>query len=125
LKTNTEFDFDIQSAYYIYVQTDDGRGGTFAKVFRISIITKIIENVKQNSITMYPNPSKGIFTIETSDACFVSVIDIHGKSVKEFSISNSGASLLHRLDLSDQPPGIYFIKFQNDKTIRTKKIIIE
>lgn len=37
LRTNSVFDFEALSTYFIYVQTNDGNGGTFVKQFQINI----------------------------------------------------------------------------------------
>jgi len=59
------------------------------------------------------NKSKGNYTI--------SVIDVTGKLVTEFSTDNSKVSI----DLSNQPKGVYFMQYKNDLSVRTAKIIIE
>jgi len=78
-----------------------------------------IEDVP-NWICIYPNPSDGIFTIKTDEQFSMSVYDISGRILKKHSISGS-----YTLDLRDQPKGIYFIRFQNDYAVCTKKIIIQ
>ncbi len=80
-----------------------------------------INDLSELEIAVYPNPSNGIFTIETDDTYNVSVIDIRGKIVKEFVITTSVITL----DLGDQPPGVYFINFKNDKTVNTLKFILK
>ena len=37
LKTKAAFDYETKNSYFIRVQTDDGRGGTFQRSFRISV----------------------------------------------------------------------------------------
>ncbi len=80
-----------------------------------------IDELSKSGISIYPNPSSGIFTIETSDAYNVAVIDITGKIVNEFIVNNTNETI----DLRNQPNGVYFVKFNNDKTVKTVKIIIE
>ena len=37
LRTNSTFNFEQQNTYFIYVQTNDGNGGTFVKQFQINV----------------------------------------------------------------------------------------
>ncbi|QCS48015.1 cadherin repeat domain-containing protein (plasmid) [Picosynechococcus sp. PCC 11901] len=37
LKTNAVFDYETQSSYQIEVETDDGNGGTYTKIFEINV----------------------------------------------------------------------------------------
>ncbi|MCE3227687.1 MAG: heme utilization protein [Bacteroidetes bacterium] len=80
----------------------------------------IKENVlNENAFVVYPNPSKGIFTIAVKG----------NDVVKEVEIYNSVGQLQH---VSVSPDitfngasGIYFAKIKTDKGIVTKKLVIE
>ncbi len=75
------------------------------------------ENIE---ISIYPNPTTGIFHIITSeDFLNIEILNITGKTINKLSVNNKQNSI----DLSNQPNGIYFIKLQNEKTVKTMKVI--
>ena len=87
--------------------------------------TKINEIDLTNSIEIYPNPSKGNFTINMvntkADKMLVTVYDMMGSTIHEFKNINS---IPCKVDLNDLSNGVYYVKIDSgDKTI-TKKIII-
>ncbi len=84
------------------------------------IEVSVIQAINENNISfnIYPNPTTGIFNIETEGTFELTITDISGKVISE--IQNFKTS---EVDLSSQANGIYFIKFQNSKTVKTVKII--
>ena len=82
------------------------------------------QTFKLDNISIYPNPSRGFFTISLGDVqpSLIEVYDITGKiiiSKKKNSISNFETSL----DLASASQGIYFVKIDSDNGTITKKII--
>ncbi len=82
-----------------------------------------IGNLSSNQISIYPNPSNGIFTITNYEFQItnVEITDITGKRIKQFVIRNSKFVI----DLTNQPTGIYFLKINSNDGIYTEKIIIQ
>ena len=83
-------------------------------------------NQLQTNISVYPNPSNGQFqfSIDNSQVTKHSKIEIYnvqGKRIYQSVITNTKPDI----DLSNQPNGIYFVKFYNGQTVLTKKIVIE
>lgn len=80
---------------------------------------------KESDISVYPNPSNGIFTVKTNSYYSISVYDVSGKNI----IVNSGANLnepmTKTLDLSKSKSGVYFAKFQNNQKVQIKKIVVK
>jgi hypothetical protein len=71
-------------------------------------------------ITIYPNPSKGIYQIITNDnkAMKASVYDVNGRVIKLTTVISNG-----QLDLSDIDNGIYYLKINRDGKSVYKKLI--
>ena len=90
----------------------------------ISDCTGITENAGVlSSISVFPNPSNGVFSIEnslTNDNINYTVTNILGSTVSAGKFTNS-----KNIDLSSQSKGIYFITFENKGNKITKKIILE
>ncbi len=85
-------------------------------------LTGINEVKKENEITVFPNPGDNYFTLISNVADIGSKAVIYntiGQNVKEFMITDAQTNL----DLSDQPIGIYYIKYgdKSVKIIKTKK----
>ena len=82
------------------------------------------DNFEINNVSIYPNPSQGIFTISLGDMqpSSIEVYDLTGKiilSKKNLLITNYETSL----DLSSASQGVYFVKINaNDQNI-VKRII--
>lgn len=76
------------------------------------------------SIKIYPNPSKGIFSINFNDSTVESynivVLDMLGKQLKTLSVSVENS----KIDLSELNNGTYLLKVSNSKKSVTQKIII-
>ncbi len=67
------------------------------------MVTAINDKGLENLISVYPNPSNGIFNIDEADGTCFSLIDVFG--------SKSSITVYQKqLDLSEVPAGIYYLK---------------
>ena len=78
-------------------------------------------------ISIFPNPSKGIFTLVVTGEAKQSQIEIYnvlGEKVEQIVIPGGGGN--QEIDLSDHPDGIYFlqIKTEQGEEVGNKKLII-
>lgn len=85
----------------------------------------VLSNVNQlsdaASINVYPNPTKGQFTIDlgTNHNAAILITDINGKTVYQQTISSTKVVTL---DL-DQPAGVYFLTVASDDRYSVVKLI--
>ena len=70
-------------------------------------------------VTVYPNPSNGVFTIALSTNAAVEITDLTGKSI----IKHSYATGLHQVDLTNYSNGIYLVKVHGNGVVSTTKMI--
>ena len=89
-----------------------------------------IENKdSQNELSIYPNPSTGIFTIDfptQSDAiCHISVYSIDGKEVLLQEWRQANIDTKHKVDLSAFANGVYYIRIQQGKNIKQSRVSIQ
>ncbi|MFH1320320.1 MAG: T9SS type A sorting domain-containing protein, partial [Bacteroidota bacterium] len=114
--------------YNVIVTDVDGKIGTAsATVGLISGINGM--QVAGYGLQVYPNPNKGIFTIEmeegrrmmTDGKWNIRFFNIFGQEVYKSAITNPQSSI----DMSTHQAGIYNLQVITDKGIINKKIIIE
>jgi len=82
------------------------------------------------TLTAYPNPSKGKFTISLAQASHakykITVSNTIGNIVKIISVPDSLRNPEINFDLSESPAGIYFYSlYENDKMVETKRLILQ
>lgn len=81
-----------------------------------------IESGLNNTISIYPNPAKDIVRIEGTEANgSIQILDITGKVIANVA-STSKASVI---DLSNFDKGVYVVKYVNNTSIMTEKLIVE
>lgn len=89
---------------------------------QINSIESEIEYI--NSILIFPNPSSGIFTIDMRDHqdAKICVYDILGNCLLNKVYDNEVSP---KINLSNQPRGIYFVELLSDGERTVKKIILQ
>jgi len=93
------------------------------QIWTVNFTTPASINNIENQISIYPNPSNGIFTLDLQASvrpCSVLITDITGKII----YTAMGYVPLN-INLSNQPAGIYFITITTEKGKLNKKIIIK
>ncbi|MCF8459807.1 MAG: T9SS type A sorting domain-containing protein [Flavobacteriales bacterium] len=65
-----------------------------------------------------PNPSSGIFRMETSQASSYRVYDLFGRIITQGHLNGTS-----ELDITSQPNGIYLISVENENGISTSKLV--
>lgn len=121
-----------------YVITDDnndvlwmGEEFTYESVLEMAhgMIVDIDESISSDNITIYPNPVSQKANIKISSGnevhFKVTLHDILGKQVKTIHSGTlkSGEQII-QMDASGLERGMYFVKFQTDRDVFTKKIMI-
>jgi hypothetical protein len=79
-------------------------------------------NKNKGQIVIYPNPGNGIFSLQTeSEISTVEIVDMLGEIVY-----SSGNFSSNRIDISNRPKGIYFIRVEDKKNrVHSGKIILQ
>ena len=122
---NTETD----SANTIISCDTYGYGETEDYLVNIPSLVGIEENEMLNTISVYPNPTTGLFNITASNANFtqltISVLDIQGKEVFNTSDKNYSANYNKQINLEGLAKGIYYIRLNTGAGVKTQKLIIQ
>jgi hypothetical protein len=97
--------------------------------FSFNACVGINEQYELTRVRIYPNPSKGLFTLISSgqrEDIQVSVASVHGKKIKSFILKkNESGPTTETLDLTNYPKGVYLIRFGTNSQLWTEKLVIE
>ena len=83
----------------------------------------LLKSLNEN-IKIYPNPTTGIFSIQSTldENVKVEIFDILGKQVLKTYTVGKG---INNINASDLSKGVYLLKLINEKGSTTQKLIIE
>ncbi|HET6227913.1 MAG TPA: zinc-dependent metalloprotease [Bacteroidia bacterium] len=100
------------------------KGFTTAANSLCSVPTTIKEQAAANSVAIYPNPSSGIFTVESlsNELLQIQVYDFIGQLV--YKTENGNATNKKEIDLSELPNGMYSIQILNGSIFSSSLISI-
>ncbi|MDD3891987.1 MAG: T9SS type A sorting domain-containing protein, partial [Bacteroidales bacterium] len=119
---------ELENGEYTYTVSKDGYNsseGSFEilnQPVEISIDmvpTNIAEEVEAN-LSIYPNPSNGIFTLKTDGIYQLSIFNTVGQAILHRRVD--GDSII---DLSRFPKGVYTVLIKNSKSFSSKRIVIK
>lgn len=113
---------DMSTGSYSFTQnTVDHLNDRFEIVFTSTMAT---DNITADSFAVYPNPSAGVFQINSrvQGAMQVTVTDITGKLIKNLTFDNLTPATI---DLSNVVSGIYLAKISVNGSSVTKKLVVE
>ncbi|MFT4526852.1 MAG: hypothetical protein ACI85F_003032 [Bacteroidia bacterium] len=80
-------------------------------------IVSVSEDSK-HSLSVSPNPSTGIFRIETSQKSTIKIYDLYGRLVLQDLLNGSS-----EIDISSEPSGVYLIMVENEQGLSTTKLV--
>jgi len=103
-------------------------GETEDYLVNIPSLVGIEENDMLNTISVYPNPTSGLFNISASNANFtqltISVLDIQGKEVYNTSDKNNSNNYNKEINLDGLAKGIYYIKLNTGNAVKVQKVVL-
>ena len=84
-----------------------------------------LQQVNHSGLFIYPNPSNGVFNIDTpgkntATGAVLEVFDVVGRPVLKTADVQDGHA---RIDLSDYPPGVYLIRYLGSDEAVTARIV--
>jgi hypothetical protein len=80
--------------------------------------TSSVENTTSNRVKVYPNPAHDFLIIDTESPCEVAIYDCFGKTLLEREIAGS-----EKVNISNLPTGVYFIRITAKGLRAVKKVI--
>ncbi|WP_130734750.1 T9SS type A sorting domain-containing protein [Flavobacterium sp. J27] len=119
------FNSETNIIFRIVFHTDQSANQTGANVDDFVVDGALSSSTFElDSLTVYPNPSNGLFIISNKNAKIINeitVYDITGKNI--FTRKNLESSSEIKVDLSNASNGIYFMKIDSDSGSVTKRIL--
>ncbi len=115
------------SGNYAVIVTEAGTCSDTSACVNV-IVTGIASNAAQ-VVSIYPNPSNGVFTLNISNALsnqvVISIMDIQGKIVYSESDKNVSAQYNKQINLTNLAKGIYYVKLSIGSEVQIQKLIIQ
>ena len=98
--------------------------GTTTQDWLVTVTVKVsIEDIAIKGLSIYPNPSNGVFFINSEkelNNTKINIRDINGKSILSQFLNSD-----KKVDISDSPAGIYFMQIITDNKIINYKIVLK
>ncbi len=107
---------------YIVTLTVTDSCGSNSTVFTIDVTTVGLEDVELNEVELFPNPTTGLFVIETTVAMeSIQIFDMQGKLVKRLVATGTMANV----DAQDLADGSYMVRVnQSDGAVLQSRLEI-
>jgi hypothetical protein len=99
------------------------RGQGWTANYTSTITTGIDEALLKANFNFYPNPTDGIFTVNSGfeNPATIEIFDVLGKQVLSTFKINKGAN---QIDASELSKGIYMIKFKIGDGYHSERLVI-
>src|SRR5690606_36737332 len=93
--------------------------GYFARDNLVASPTVGVKTLAKNDLKIYPNPSNGKFTVNSTESGEITVINAVGQVVYSGQVFGQT-----NIDLSAQTAGVYTLQYVTTTSTRTEKIVI-
>ncbi len=102
----------------LYLSADGGNGtGQELWAYMEQNLSTDDNNILENKISLFPNPSNNYFEIKSKETLSkVEIYSLQGQSIKSFTPQS-------QYDISDLSSGVYFVKINANNKEITKRII--
>ncbi|HLG35913.1 MAG TPA: T9SS type A sorting domain-containing protein, partial [Bacteroidia bacterium] len=94
------------------------------QVIGLCTVLGITESQQENNFQIFPNPTSGTFTIQSTNQqinkSIITITNVLGEKVYEQKIIEQ----VTEINLSLQANGIYFVRLRNNEQTVTRKIVI-
>lgn len=91
--------------------------------------TAISENIQDIAFRVFPNPSKGKFTLtvmsKKKEDLTLRIFNIHGELVENLWVPNASGLVHVKLDLGLFPAGVYLLKLNSKSYSQTMKVLLK
>ncbi|RMB56781.1 HYR domain-containing protein [Dokdonia sinensis] len=109
----------------VTVTATDEAGNTTNCTFDILVDStlSVSDQVFSNAISLYPNPTSNVVTLENSSAAIINKIEVVDVNGRVLSSSNTEVSRETQIDFSSYATGVYFVQIIAGNTSTVKRIV--
>jgi len=115
---NASISYDVPAIFpgdvTVTVEAEDGTILDYVITFEVA---NSIGTISETEVVIFPNPSNGLFTIQTELSLDVVLTDVTGKVINEFNTADQRTVKINS-------SGVYFIKFSDKNSTIAKKLIV-
>ena len=93
-----------------------------------TLATQEVTNQVDNQLSVFPNPSNGIFRVQLKEEMTNTMVQIYnaqGEYLKKYAFKNRLELENFTFNVNDLPKGIYFIKIYNQKQMTSSKLLLK
>ena len=91
------------------------------------LITGIGEINKSNNISLYPNPATEVANLKIKNTfsgdVSISLLSSQGKLLLHQVVNGNNSEIIHRIDMTSNPRGVYLIRVENTHGITMLKVL--
>ena len=118
----------VNGDYWVII-TDVNSCESDTAFFTVAWLTTSIAEININNLTIYPNPSNGIFNIvfnsNTKQDIDLRVYNILGEVIFSDSLKDFNGDYNRSVDLSQYPNAVYILQLNTKDVIINKKLVLE
>lgn len=113
----------VTSTYSVVGTTTNGCQNTSSITVNVNSCTFLKQNMADKYFEIFPNPTSGKFTINAfENVTEIMLFNLLGELILKTELS---ANETKQIDISEKASGVYFLKFNMDGIIVTRKLIKE
>jgi len=107
----------------------DQNGCSYTEVVEVSMLTSTHVFPGEALVSIYPNPTSGVFKVAISglpvagNYIDLEIFNTAGQLVQAIKIPNYDEAYTGLVSLTVQPPGIYYLKFKNEKISNLFRVV--
>jgi hypothetical protein len=112
--------------FHLIADASENEEGAVIDDFTVEGFSLSVDNDFGQYVSLYPNPTKGVFTVDTGGQFQIKDIYLFSLDSKLIYSVKSTKNNVHTIDLTGQPKGLYFIELSTAEDYKIiRKLIVK